>query len=106
MVTDYSDAMSWNLALALLVLALSTARGTRLVVEDYITEPLRKAVVRRFGEESKITYLVHCTLCTSIWVGGIAALFACLVLGVSWWWLVPLALAFSQVAVLSAQLDR
>jgi fatty acid desaturase len=92
--------------LALVILALATARGTRLVVEDYITEPIRSAVIRRFGAESKLTYLVHCTYCTSIWVGGLAALFACLVLAISWWWLVPLALAFSQAAVFASQWDR
>lgn len=95
-----------NLALALLILALATARGTRLVVEDYITEPIRTFFIRRFGEESKLTYLIHCTYCASIWVGGFAAVFACLMLPISWWWLVPLALAFSQAAVFAAQLDR
>lgn len=94
------------LPLALLILALATARGTRLVVEDYITQPFRDAVMRRFGEDSKVTYLANCTYCASIWVGALAALFACLVLPVSWWWLLPLTLAFSQAAVFAAQLDR
>lgn len=91
---------------ALIILALATARGTRLVVEDYITEGFRKAVQRRFGDDSKVTYLANCTYCASIWVGGAAALFACLTLPVSWWWLLPLTLAFSQAAVFAAQLDR
>lgn len=104
MITDYSCAMI--LGLALLILALATARGTRLVVEDYITEPFRAAVQRRFGDDSKVTYLANCTYCASIWVGGLAAVFACLVLPVSWWWLLPLTLAFSQAAVFAAQLDR
>jgi len=94
------------LALYLFILALATARGTKLIVDDYITEPFRKFVIRKFGEESKLTYLVHCPYCTSIWVGGLAAVFACLVLAVSWWWLVPLTLAFSQAAVFAALLDR
>lgn len=88
-----------NIALGLLILALATARGTRLVVEDVITEPIRRLFVNKFGEEHKLTYLVHCVFCTSIWIGFVAALFACLVLGISWWWLVPLALALSQAAV-------
>lgn len=91
---------------ALLILALATARGTRLAVEDYITEGFRKAVQRRFGDDSKVTYLANCTYCASIWVGGAAAVFACLTLPVSWWWLLPLTLAFSQAAVFAAQLDR
>lgn len=94
------------IVLYLSILALATARGTKLVVDDYITEPFRKLFIRRFGEESKLTYLVHCPYCTSIWVGGAAAVFACAVLAISWWWLVPLTLAFSQVAVFAALLDR
>lgn len=88
-----------NIALGLLILALACARGTRLIVEDVITEPIRRFFVNRFGEEHKLTYLVHCIFCTSIWIGFLCAVFACLVLPISWWWLVPLALAFSQAAV-------
>lgn len=84
---------------ALIVLALAVARGTRLIVEDVITEPIRRFFVKRFGEEHKLTYLVHCVFCASIWLGFAAAVFACAVLSISWWWLVPLALAFSQAAV-------
>lgn len=98
--------MPWNIALALLILALATARGTRLIVEDYITEPFRKLVIRKFGEESKVTYLVHCRFCASIWVGFVAALFACLTVdGVGWWWLLPLTLAFSSAAILWCRLE-
>lgn len=88
-----------NTALGLLILALAVARGTRLIVEDVITEPIRRFFVNRFGEEHKLTYLVHCIFCTSIWIGFGAAVFACAVLPISWWLLVPLALAFSQAAV-------
>ena len=94
-----------NIALGLLILALATARGTRLIVEDYITGPIRDFFIRKFGEESKLTYLIHCTFCASIWVGALAAVFACLTLPVSWWWLVPLTLAFSQAAVFASQTD-
>lgn len=95
-----------DIALGLLVLGFAVARGTRLVVDDYITEPFRKAVQRRYGDDSKLTYLVNCTYCASIWVALLAAITACLLLPISWWWLVPLTLAFSQVAVFAAQLDR
>lgn len=87
------------ITLALVVLALATARATRLVVEDVITEPIRRWFVRRFGEDHKVTYLVHCVFCTSIWIGFAAAVFACAVLGISWWMLLPLTLALSQAAV-------
>lgn len=95
-----------NIPLALIILALATARGTKLIVDDYIFEGFRKAVQRRFGDDSKLTYLVNCPYCTSIWVGALAAVFACLILPVSWWWLLPLTLAFSQAAVFAALLDR
>ena len=88
-----------QIVLGLVILALATARGTRLIVEDVITEPIRRWFVRHFGEDHKVTYLVHCVFCASIWIGFAAAVFACLILPISWWWLVPLALAFSQAAV-------
>lgn len=91
--------MTVNIALGLLILGLACARGTRLIVEDVITEPIRRFFVNRLGADHKLTYLVHCVFCVSIWVGLLAAVFACLVLGISWWWLVPLALALSQAAV-------
>lgn len=91
-----------NIVLGLAILALATARGTWLIVEDVITEPIRRFFVRRFGEDAKLTYLVHCVFCTSIWVGLLAAVFACLVLPISWWWLLPLSLALSQIAVFAA----
>ena len=94
-----------NYWLPLLVIALAVARGTRLVVEDVITEPFRRYFVRRFGEESMLAYLVHCRACCSTWVGLAGAAFACLMLGISWWWLVPLAFAFSTVALLVAQVE-
>lgn len=93
------------IALGLLILALATARGTRLVVEDVIAEPVRQFFITRFGEDHKLTYLVHCTYCASVWIGLVAAAFACTVMPISWWWVMPLALAFSAVAVFAAQMD-
>lgn len=91
--------MTMNIALGLLILGLAVARGTRLVTEDVIAEPFRRFFVNRFGEDHKLTILVHCVFCVSVWLGFAAAVFACLVLGISWWLLLPLALALSQVAV-------
>lgn len=94
------------LGLSLLILALATARGTRLIVEDYITEPFRTRVQRKFGDESKVTYLVNCRFCASIWVGFIAALCGCLLIPeVGWWWLGPLTLAFSSFAIWWCRLE-
>jgi hypothetical protein len=61
--------------LDLVVGALATYRLTKLVNDDYITQPLRDKVVKHFGEpdESKITYLVHCPWCVSIYTGGLVS---------------------------------
>jgi len=51
------------------LLAIATARLTRLIIADEITEPLRERVWRRFGNpgESKISYLFTCPWCMSIY---------------------------------------
>lgn len=91
--------------LELLVTVLAVARVTRFVVADNLTEPLRTWVVGRFGEESKLAYLVNCFWCTSIWVGapiaGVAFLFQHWVTYMLLTWL-----AASQVTGLLGQLDR
>lgn len=91
--------------LGLIVLALAVARGTRIVTEDTVSGPFRRWLVRRLGETHWLTYLFHCPYCASVWLGLGAGAFACAVLAVSWWWLVPLALVFSQVAVWVTKLD-
>lgn len=56
--------------------ALATHRLTKLVIDDYITEPLREKVYEKFGdpEDSKISYLVTCPWCVSIYTGlGVVA---------------------------------
>jgi Protein of unknown function (DUF1360) len=64
-----------NDALVLAVDALATFRLTRLLVEDEITSPIRKAVWKRYDpSDSKLGYLFTCPWCVSIWVGaGIVA---------------------------------
>lgn len=47
---------------------LATERITRLVVEDKITEDLRYRVIGRFPN-SKVSYLVTCPICVSVWAG-------------------------------------
>lgn len=59
-----------------IVLALAIKRLTQLVVEDDITSPLRKAVDDwSEGEpegslKERISYLVSCEACVSIWAAG------------------------------------
>ena len=56
--------------------ALAVHRLTKLVIADYITEPLREKVYEKFGDpaDSKISYLVTCPWCVSIYAGlGVVA---------------------------------
>jgi hypothetical protein len=54
----------------LVVAALAVTRLARLVADDVIMLPFRRAIVRRFGEEAFITKLVHCApWCMSMWFG-------------------------------------
>lgn len=56
-----------------LILVLASARLTQLVVDDAITEPVRRAVEKK-GNESEGWGLVdegiNCHACTSVWAGG------------------------------------
>lgn len=85
-------------ALAFAVAALATARITRLITADYLTEPARRWAVLRLGIESRLSYLITCQWCTSVWVAAAVAP------AVYWWWhhawvQVPaMMLAFSQIA--------
>lgn len=61
--------------LLLLIAAFATARVTRLIVDDKITEPARHFIARRLPDGSKVTYLIHCTWCAGLWVAfGVGAL--------------------------------
>ncbi len=53
---------------SLVVAALAVARLTRLLVSDQITVGLRQWVIRKWGPDSKASYLIHCPWCMSIWV--------------------------------------
>lgn len=62
--------MTW----LLVVLAVgATIRLTRLVTADYITEPIRDRLIRRWGEDAKRSYLVTCDYCASMYVAPIVA---------------------------------
>jgi hypothetical protein len=85
--------------------ALATFRITRFITEDYLAEPFRDAVEQRFGDESKITYLVNCPWCTSIYIGGVVVVARNLLPRV--WQPVASALAMSAVAsLIQTQLER
>lgn len=82
---------------AFLVLTLASARLTQLVYWDKITFPLRMWIIKKFGEEHWITYLVHCPFCVSVWTSFGFTAPAIWLLGLSWWWLAPGALAMSYL---------
>lgn len=85
--------------LILLILALAVTRASQVIVDDKISEPIRMAAIRRFGEEGLLTYLVHCLMCVSVWVGMIVAVYAWAVLDLNVWLIGPVGLAFSYLAV-------
>jgi hypothetical protein len=64
---------------SLVVAALAVARLTRLLVSDKITVSLRQWVVNKWGANSLLAQLFHCSWCMSIWVAipvmPVAALF-------------------------------
>jgi hypothetical protein len=55
--------------LILTVLVLAVARVSRLITTDDIFLFIRAATIRKFGEDAKMTTLVHCPWCISIWFG-------------------------------------
>lgn len=60
------------MTLTIFLLALgATARLTRLVTDDYVTRHLRAAVIRRFGPDHDLAYLVTCPWCISMYIGGV-----------------------------------
>lgn len=61
-----------NGPLALAVDGLATYRLVKLVRDDRITAPAREALEERQGppEDSKLTYLLNCPWCLSIWFGA------------------------------------
>lgn len=48
----------------------ATLRITRFITADLLAQGLRDLVERIAGPDSKVTYLVSCTWCASIWVAA------------------------------------
>lgn len=58
----------------MILLMLSTARITRFVTTDKLSEPLRVSAMKRLNPEGSLAYLIHCDWCSSIYVGaGVAS---------------------------------
>lgn len=89
--------------ITLAVAALVTARITRLVTTDRITQAPRTWVLQRLSSEGLAAYLIVCDWCASFYVGlGVAGTGALAGLW-AWQWIVPLGLAFSYVAGILAR---
>lgn len=88
-------------AITLTVAALATARLTRLITTDRITQAPRRWVLSRLDGDGLMAYLVVCDWCSSVYVGaGVAAA----LWGLGDWVMWPLyALAFSYVTGLLAR---
>lgn len=56
--------------------ALASFRLTKLIRDDFITEPLRRVLRENAGEpdESKVAYLMQCPWCMSVYFGFALAL--------------------------------
>lgn len=100
--------------LVIVLAALATARLTRVIVDDKITEPIRHTIAARMRQPdfdddgtqtrpgSLVTYLIFCSWCTGFWVAlAVAAaiwwaLLDDLLTGPWWlWWpLLSFALAY------------
>lgn len=92
--------------LILIVWVLAVARLTRLVTRDkFPFEPFRKWATERLGTKSRLTYLVHCSWCTSIWIAFATAPAVVALSGVSWWWWPFLALAASYLTGMGTLLE-
>jgi hypothetical protein len=89
-----------------LLLTLSAARLTRVIVNDDIGLPIRRFMVKHNGTQGFWTRLVHCPFCTSVWVSAPAGVYWVLLAHVSWWLLLPAIGAMSYlVAPVLLRLD-
>lgn len=82
--------------------ALAVCRLTRLATKDKITEGPRERMTWAVRRHPKLTYLLTCPWCMSIYVAAVTVAARRWVPG---WRYVARALAYSQVAGLLANLD-
>jgi hypothetical protein len=90
----------------LVLVILATARVVRFVCFDYLSKDLRLWVLDKFGEQSKIAYLVHCQWCVAIWVSALMTPFAWFGTGHLWAQLPITALAVALVAPAVLSIDE
>jgi hypothetical protein len=83
--------------LIVVVMALATARVTRLVTRDRILDAPRRAVLRALPDDHLLAYLVVCDWCVSVYTGALAAAGGAWAGWWPWAWVPALMLAFSYV---------
>lgn len=84
------------------VLALATARITRIVSRDDITTPQRLAITRKLGDKNKIVQMIWCHWCSGWWIAGLVTLLAALIAVAAHqttWWLAALMWLIAWPAV-------
>lgn len=84
--------------ITLVLAALATARITRLVTTDRITETPRHWTLRRLNPEGMTAYLITCDWCVSVYTGSAMAAGWSLWGNHRWFTAVCAAFAFSYVA--------
>lgn len=85
-------------ALTLVLLLLTTARLTRLVTADKITERYRAAVIGKINQAGLLAYLIVCDWCLSVYVGVAVSSAWWLWGGQTWFELATIALSASYAA--------
>ena len=94
-----------NVVVFLLTLG-AVCRITRFITKDELAAGFRSRVADRFGDESKISYLVTCGWCAGIWVAVSVVPLAYLLGGTTGFQAVAMVLTLSYlVGVASSWLD-
>jgi len=81
--------------LAVGVMALATARVTRLITRDRILAAPRRAVLNALPDDHLLAYLIVCDWCVSVYTGTLAAAGGAWAGWWTWAWVPALAFAFS-----------
>jgi hypothetical protein len=88
-------------AIDLVLIVLATARITRMITRDTLTEPLReRAVIWLEAQErqwDKVAYLIQCDWCASVYAGAAVAGTSVVFHGNIWYMAALAALAASHV---------
>ena len=82
----------------LLLGALATARLTRLVTTDRITQAPRSWLLSKLKDDGLAAYLVVCDWCASVYVGTALAAAGAAYGAWPWAWTPVVAMSFSYVA--------